>query len=144
PLKGFWERQDFIFIGNFLHEPNWQTVLHLKKSIWPKIKSQLSDAQLHIYGAYPTQKVWDLHQEKDGFLIHGKADNALEEISKARILLAPIPFGAGQKGKFIDAIQAGTPIATTSVGAEGMFSDLIPGIIEDDENAFVLKTIELR
>ncbi|MFA7687190.1 MAG: glycosyltransferase family 4 protein [Moheibacter sp.] len=143
PLKGFWERQDFIFIGNFLHEPNWQTVLHLKKSIWQKIKSQLSDAQLHIYGAYPTQKVWDLHQEKDGFLIHGKAENALEEISKARILLAPIPFGAGQKGKFIDAIQAGTPIATTSVGAEGMFSDLIPGIIEDNENKFVTKSIEL-
>ena len=142
-FKSFEKRKDFIFIGNFLHEPNWQTVLHLKKNIWPKIKSKLPDANLHIYGAYPSQKVWDLHNEKQGFLVHGKAEDALEVISKARILLAPIPFGAGQKGKFIDAMQAGTPIATTSVGAEGMFSDVIPGIIEDNENIFISKTIEL-
>ena len=142
-FKSFDERKDFIFIGNFLHEPNWQTVLHLKKNIWLKIKAQLPKANLHIYGAYPSQKVWDLHNEKQGFLVQGKAKDALEVISKARILLAPIPFGAGQKGKFIDAMQAGTPIATTSVGAEGMFSDVIPGIIEDNENIFISKTIEL-
>lgn len=141
--KSFEKRKDFIFIGNFLHEPNWQTVLHLKKNIWPKIKSKLPDANLQIYGAYPSQKVWDLHNEKQGFLVQGKAKDALEVISKARILLAPIPFGAGQKGKFIDAMQAGTPIATTSIGAEGMFSDVIPGIIEDNENIFISKTIEL-
>lgn len=141
--KSFEERKDFIFIGNFLHEPNWQTVLHLKKNIWPKIKSKLPDANLQIYGAYPSQKVWDLHNEKQGFLVQGKAENAIEVISKAKVLLAPIPFGAGQKGKFIDAMQAGTPIATTSIGAEGMFSDLIPGIVEDEENFFVSKSIEL-
>ena len=141
--KSFDERKDFIFIGNFLHEPNWQTVLHLKQKIWPKNKAKLPDANLLIYVAYPTQKVWDLHNEKQGFLVQGKAKDALEVISKARILLAPIPFGAGQKGKFIDAMQAGTPIATTSIGAEGMFSDVIPGIIEDNENIFISKTIEL-
>src|SRR5690606_26835626 len=139
----FEERKDFVFIGNFLHEPNWQTVLRLKKSVWPKIKSQLGNTQLHIYGAYPSQKVWDLHHEKKGFVVHGKADDALDVIADARVLLAPIPFGAGQKGKFIDAMQAGTPIATTSIGAEGMFEKSIPGIVEDNENEFILQTIEL-
>ena len=141
--KSFSERNDFVFIGNFLHEPNWLTVLHLKKNIWPKIKSQIPNAKLNIYGAYPSQKVWDLHNEKEGFLVHGKAENALKVISEARILLAPIPFGAGQKGKFIDAMQVGTPIATTSVGAEAMFEEVLPGIVEDDEKEFVAKTIEL-
>ncbi len=142
-IKPFNERKDFVFIGNFLHEPNWQTVLRLKKKIWPRIKAKLPEAKLNIYGAYPSQKVWDLNNEKEGILIHGKAENALEVISKAIILLAPIPFGAGQKGKFIDAMQAGTPIATTSIGAEGMFDKTIPGIVEEDENKFVFKTIEL-
>ncbi len=142
-IKLFHEREDFIFIGNFLHEPNWQTVLHLKKNIWPKIKSKLPEAKLNIYGAYPAQKVWDLDNEKEGFLVHGKAENALEVVGNSKILLAPIPFGAGQKGKFIDAMQTGTPIATNSVGAESMFDELIPGISEDDENEFVKKTIDL-
>jgi len=139
----FENRKDFAFIGNFLHEPNWQTVLHLKKNIWPKIREKLPDAKLNIYGAYPSQKVWDLHNEKDGFWVHGKADDALKVISKARVLLAPIVYGAGQKGKFIDAMQAGTPIATTSAGSEAMFDEIIPGIVEDDENQFVKRTTEL-
>lgn len=141
--KDFSERKDFVFIGNFLHEPNWQTVLELKKNIWPAIKAKLPKAKLNIYGAYPSHKVWDLHNEKEGFWIHGKAENAKNVVSEARILLAPIPFGAGQKGKFIDAMQAGTPIATNSIGGEGMFDHAIPGIVEDDEDLFVSKTIEL-
>src|SRR5690606_34379387 len=84
-----------------------------------------------------------LNNEKEGFLVHGKADNALKVISEARILLAPIPFGAGQKGKFIDAMQGGTPISTNSIGAESMFDELIPGIVENNENQFVKKTVEL-
>lgn len=141
--KDFSERKDFVFIGNFLHEPNWQTVLELKKNIWPAIKAKLPKAKLNIYGAYPSQKVWDLHNEKEGFWVHGKAENAKNVVSEARILLAPIPFGAGQKGKFIDAMQAGTPIATTTIGAEGMFSDLIPGVVEDNASQLVNKTFEL-
>ena len=141
--KSYEERKDFVFIGNFLHEPNWQTVLHLKKDSWPKIKKHLPTTKLNIYGAYPTQKVWDLHNEKEGFLVHGKAEDALEVLSQARILLAPLLFGAGQKGKFIEAMQVGTPIATTSIGAEAMFDEILPGIVENDENKFVEKTIEL-
>lgn len=142
-LKSFDERKDFVFIGNFLHEPNWQTVLHLKKVIWPKIKSNIPEARLNIYGAYATQKVHDLNNSKDGFIVHGKAENAQNVISEARILLAPILFGAGQKGKFIDALHTGTPIATNSMGAESMFEKLTPGIVEDNESEFVTKVIEL-
>jgi len=142
-IKKYSERKDFIFIGNFIHEPNWQTVLHLKKNTWPKIKSKLPEANLNIYGAYPSQKVWDLHNAKEGFLVHGKAEDALKVIGNAKILLAPIPFGAGQKGKFIDAMQSGTPIATNSIGAEAMFDNWTPGIMEDNGNEFIEKTIEL-
>jgi glycosyltransferase involved in cell wall biosynthesis len=139
----FEQRKDFVFIGNFIHEPNWQTVLYLKKVVWPKLRKEIPSAQLHIYGAYPTQKVWDLHHEKEGFWVHGKAENAIEIISQARILLAPLPFGAGQKGKFIDAMQAGTPIATNSIGAESMFEEKIPGIKSDDLKEFIEKTVDL-
>jgi hypothetical protein len=39
-LPKFEERQDFIFIGNFLHEPNWNAVQYLKETIWPLIKNK--------------------------------------------------------------------------------------------------------
>lgn len=123
-LPGFEERQHFISIGNFLHAPNWDKTLFLKEDIWPLIKKELPEAELHIYGAYTSQKVEQLHNPKQGFLIKGRAPNAIEAIKQARVLLGPLRFGAGLKGKFIDAMQAGTPSITTTIGAEGICGDL--------------------
>ncbi len=119
-LPTFEQRQHFVSIGNFRHEPNWQAVLWLKQQIWPLIRKQLPKAELHIYGAYPPPKATQLHQPKEGFLIKGWAEDAAEVVKSARVLLAPLPFGAGLKGKFIDAMAQGTPNVTTAVGAEGM------------------------
>ena len=116
----FQERQDFMFIGNFLHEPNWQTTLHLKQKIWPKIKQKLPEAKLHIYGAYASDKVYQLQNKKEGFVVHGRADTVDEVMQNHRILLAPIQFGAGLKGKMVDAMQNGLVSVTTPIGAEGI------------------------
>ncbi len=140
----FDERFDFISIGNFKHEPNWQSVLYLKKTIWPMIKKQLPQARVLIYGAYPTQKVSDLHNVKEGFIVEGRAENAHQVISKTKVLLAPLQFGAGLKGKLIDAMQTGTPSITTSIGAEGMRGELPwNGFVEDNPEQFANKAIEL-
>jgi len=114
----FAEREGFVFIGNFIHEPNYQTVLKLKKEIWPLLCKLVPTAKMHIYGAYPSQKVMQLHNEKERFLVHGRAEDALEVIGKARVMLAPITFGAGIKGKLVDAILAGTPSVSSAIGAE--------------------------
>ncbi len=68
---------------------------------------------MHIFGAYIPQQILELHNEKEGFLVHGRADSAKREIENTRVLLAPIRFGAGIKGKFTDAMQVGTPSVTT-------------------------------
>lgn len=140
----FEERADFVFIGNFLHEPNWNTVQFLKTEIWPSLRKQLPQAKLNIYGSYPSQKVLQLHNPKENFNIMGRAQNAKETIVKHRVLLAPIQFGAGVKGKFIDAMQVGTPSITTTIGAEAMKGNLEwNGFVEDDVELFVSKAVEL-
>lgn len=140
----FEDRADFVFIGNFLHEPNWNTVQVLKTKIWPSLRKKLPNASLNIYGAYPSQKVLQLNNKAEKFLIKGRALDAKETISKHRILLAPIQFGAGVKGKFIDAMQVGTPSVTTSVGAEAMKGDLDwNGIIEDDPDLLIEEAVKL-
>ncbi|MHC5308633.1 glycosyltransferase [Myroides sp. LJL116] len=138
------QRQDLVFIGNFIHEPNWQTVLYIKKHLWPLLRKQLPGVKMHIYGAYPSQKVWDLHNASQGFLVHGRAQDALGVIAKARIMLAPIVFGAGIKGKFIDAIRVGTPSISSEIGAESMGDQTIwPGFIANTPEDYVQKTLEL-
>ena len=123
-LPSFEVRKDFVFVGNFLHEPNWNAVQYLKETMWPLIKKQIPEAFLNVYGAYPSQKVMQLHNKKDGFLILGRAVDAQEEVKKARVVLAPLRFGAGIKGKLLEAMQCGTPSSTTSIGSESMHGDL--------------------
>ena len=140
----FAQRQDFITIGNFRHEPNWDAVLCLKHQVWPRLRAQLPQAQLHIYGAYPPPKATALHSPKQGFLVRGWADDAHEVMQNARVCLAPLRFGAGLKGKLIDAIQCGTPSVTTTIGAEGIdAAEKWPGFIADEREQFVTAAVNL-
>ncbi|MEG0189550.1 MAG: glycosyltransferase family 4 protein, partial [Algoriella sp.] len=106
--------------------------------------TKLPKAEIHIYGAYPTQKVIQLNNSKDRFFVKGRADDAQKTMSHYKVLLAPIQFGAGVKGKFVDAMQTGTPNVTTSVGAEAMQENLDwNGFVADDVDAFVDKAVLL-
>jgi len=141
--KSFEQREHFMTIGNFRHAPNWDVVLHLQK-IWPLIRKELPKAELHIYGSYPPPKATALNNPKTGFLIKGWADDAYEVMENSRLCLAPIRFGAGIKGKLLDAMITKTPSITTSVGSEGMYdTELWPGIISDDIEEFAQKAVEL-
>ncbi|MGO4906010.1 glycosyltransferase family 4 protein [Flavobacterium sp. W20_MBD1_R3] len=143
-LPIFEDRKDFIFIGNFLHEPNWNAVQYLKDTIWPMIKKRLPEAVLNVYGAYPSQKVMQLHNKKEGFLIKGRAIDAQEVVKQARVVLAPLRFGAGIKGKLLEAMQCGTPSVTTFIGSESMHGDLPwNGFSTDDVADFVYSAIHL-
>jgi glycosyltransferase involved in cell wall biosynthesis len=143
-LPTFEDRKNFIFIGNFLHEPNWNSVQYLKETIWPLIKNEFPEAILHVFGAYPSQKVLQLHNLKEGFYIMGRAADAQEVVKNARVVLAPLRFGAGLKGKLVEAMLCGTPSATTHIGAEGMVGDFAwNGVINDNPHEFAKSAIEL-
>ena len=143
-LPTFEARQHFVTIGNFLHAPNYDAVLYLKKSIWPLIRKQLPKAALHIYGAYESQKVTQLNNKKEGFLIKGFAEDVNEVMENAKVCLASLRFGAGLKGKLADAMENGTPCVMTTIAAEGLFGDLeANGFIEDQPEAFAENAVLL-
>ena len=143
-LPNFKEREHFITIDNFLHDPNVDGVKYLKEEIWPFIRKKLPKAEMHIYGAYETQKITQLNNKKEGFLIKGFVEDINEVMQYYKVCLVPLRYGAGLKGKIVDAILNGVPCVTTSIGAEGMYGDLKPnGFVEDDPITFAEKAIEL-
>lgn len=141
--KTFEQRQHFMTIGNFRHAPNWDAVLYLQQ-IWPLIRKQLPKAELHIYGSYPPPKATALNNPKTGFLIKGWADNAFEVMQSARVCLAPLRFGAGIKGKLLEAMIMQTPSVTTNIGSEGMHNELPwPGKIANTTEDFANAAVEM-
>ncbi|WP_372767618.1 glycosyltransferase family 4 protein [Pseudoalteromonas sp.] len=139
----FQDRQHFITIGNFRHAPNWDSVLYLQK-LWPNIRKQLPDAELHIYGSYPPPKATALSNSKHGFVVKGWCDDAYDVIKNAKVLLSPLRFGAGIKGKFLDAMACETPSITTDIGIEGMFSaEYWPGLVANSDESLIDSAITL-
>ncbi|WP_405564572.1 glycosyltransferase [Polaribacter sp. Asnod6-C07] len=135
--KSFEEREHFVFIGNFFHKPNIDAVLTLKNEIWSKIRKRLPEVEIHIYGAYINQQIKELHNSREGFIVKGYAENAQEIVKNARVVLAPLRFGAGIKGKLTEAMICGTPSVTTLIGVEGMTDELHwSGFVEDDFTVF--------
>src|SRR5690625_966604 len=105
--------------------------------IWPFIRKHVPDSRFHIIGSYPSQRVLQLHNEREGLMVHGRAGSAQEVVQKAKVLLAPLRFGAGLKGKLLDAMRWGTPTVTTEIGAEGMaWKGLWHGVIADGAEEF--------
>jgi glycosyltransferase involved in cell wall biosynthesis len=142
--KIFEEREYFVFIGNFFHKPNVDAVVTLKNEIWKYIRKKLPNAEIHIYGAYVNQQIKELNNAKDGFIIKGFTEDAKQVIGSAKVVLAPLRFGAGIKGKLTDAMLCGTPSVTTSIGAEGMSENQFwNGFVADDFSKFTEAAIEL-
>lgn len=139
----FEERKDFVAVGNGKHAPNVDSIITLKRTIWPLIRKALPDAELHIYGAYLPKQVLELHKPVEGFHVMGWAENLENALQNAKVSLAPLRFGAGIKGKLITAMQNGTPSITTAIGAEGMHGSLPwNGAICSDWDAFATAAVE--
>ena len=138
------QRTDFLFIGGGKHAPNVDAILHLKNNIWPLIRQQLPNAKLNVYGAYLPQQVLEMHNTKEGFWIQGRAEDVQIVMQQTRVCLVPLRFGAGIKGKLLEAMRNGTPSVTTSIGAEGMQGILDwNGFIENSPADFANAAVRL-
>jgi glycosyltransferase involved in cell wall biosynthesis len=140
----FAERNHFITVGSFLHAPNLDAVRYLKAEIWPELRKRNPKAEMHVYGSYPTQKAMQLHNLEERFLVKGWAKDAQEVVKKARVCLSPLRFGAGMKGKLLEAMICGTPSVTSKIGAEAMHADLPwNGFVEDTREDFIKAASQL-
>lgn len=142
PGLNFQERSDFVFVGNGKHAPNRDAIAYLKTDVWPRIHKRLPGAELHIYGAYLPNQILQMHAPDEGFKVRGWAPELHPVLGNARLLLAPLRFGAGIKGKILKASTFGLPVVGTSIAFEGiMETDM--AFIADSADRLAEKAIAL-
>jgi GT2 family glycosyltransferase len=108
-----------LFVGNFDHTPNIDAVEWLIDEILTKTLDEKSDPlRLKIVGKGLPDSIL---QKVDGIKIQydGWQESLDHYYAKARIVVVPIRFGAGKKGKLGEAVMNNCPIVTTSIGVEG-------------------------
>lgn len=136
-------RQDVMFIGGFGHRPNVDAVVWLAKEIMPRLNTSLPGLVVHILGSNPPKEVTDLQTENlriEGFV----TDERLEQYYReCRMAIVPLRYGAGIKGKVVEAMRYGMPVLTTSVGAEGMIGAEGILAVEDTPEDFAARFVSL-
>lgn len=118
PLDPAEDAADVVFLGGFQHIPNVDAVLWFHSEIWPLIADARPDARFVIVGSKPPQTILDLRSER--VIVTGRVDDLRPAFESAKAFVAPLRFGAGVKGKIYSALSLGTPVVTTTVGAEGI------------------------
>ena len=116
---GFSARADVMFLGNFPHVPNVDSVLFFVKSIWPELLRGLpSHAKLLVVGNKPPEEVLAL--ASDRVIVTGFVEELTPYFEASRVFVAPLRYGAGIKGKLVTALAHGVPSVATNIAAEGI------------------------
>lgn len=135
-------RSGMVFVANYQHPPNIDAVHWFVDSILPLVRAEVPDATVRLVGASMTPEIAALRAA--GIDIVGWVHDLTPIYRSARVVIAPLRFGAGVKGKVAEAIEFGVPLVGTSVAIEGM--DLIPGTtvaVGDDEQDFADAVVSL-
>jgi glycosyltransferase involved in cell wall biosynthesis len=139
----FEDRHDILFLGGFLHMPNIDAVKTFAESVWPLLVQRLPEhARFVIVGASPPEAIQALAGSR--ILVTGYVEDLQRYLDSARVLVAPLRYGAGIKGKVIQSLCYGTPSVITSIAAEGI--GLVSGretIIADDGQDFAEQVLRI-
>jgi len=124
---------DLLFVGNFEHPPNVDAVRWLVRDVLPRVGRPVA---LRVVGRNATPELRALARAGTVDVV-GAVDDTRPHLAAARVVVAPVRFGTGMRGKVLEALAMARPLVTTSLGAEGLAA--APGrelLVADDAPAF--------
>lgn len=139
----FGSRENILFVGGFNHQPNVDAVWWFINQVWPEVKRNDSAIKLLIVGSNPPEELQEVRDDRiilKGFV----SDEQLGRLyATSRVVIVPLRYGAGVKGKTVEALSHGVPIVTTSTGIEGLPGDCSFIKPVESEHAFASEVIRI-
>ncbi|HEY1991926.1 MAG TPA: glycosyltransferase, partial [Gammaproteobacteria bacterium] len=115
---GFDARRDLLFIGGYQHTPNVEAVLYFCREVLPLVRQRIPDIRFMVIGSRPPAEIEAL--ACDHVQVLGFQKDIAPYFNACRVMVAPLRFGAGVKGKLGTSFSFGLPVVATSIAAEGM------------------------
>jgi glycosyltransferase involved in cell wall biosynthesis len=132
-----------LYLGSMNYEPNIDAVDHFFRRIHPHLVSLVPDVEVQVvgHGPPPAIRAWE---RLPGVTVTGAVSDVRPYIEACTALIVPLRFGGGTRLKILEAIAAGRPVVSTSIGAEGL--GLGHGehlLLADEPTAFARETARL-
>lgn len=112
--------QDIIFVAGFNHPPNVDGLSWFIQEVIPLLAQQCPDFHLYVVGSNPTAAVLEMQSEQVTILGYLPDEELAALYRKVGCSVVPLRYGAGVKGKVLEAVRHGLPLVTTGIGAEGI------------------------
>ncbi len=118
------ESNTILFVGAMDRPVNIQAAQYFTTRVLPLIKRELPDVKLYIVGNKPPDEIKSLGESDQSVVVTGFVEDVKPYFLKATVFVAPLFIGGGIITKILDAMAAGLPVITSSIGNEGI--DALP------------------
>lgn len=136
-------RRDVLFVAGFQHRPNVDGARWLAERIMPLVWRQEPHVHLYLVGSNPSREIEALAGARVTVTGFVSDEELARRYGQARVAVAPLRYGAGVKGKVVEAMRFGLPIVTTSVGAQGLAEARHAIVIADEPEPFAEAVVDL-
>lgn len=144
PPPGVPRTIDLAFLGSMDWLPNIDGVTWFVRQILPLIRRLLPDCSVDIVGRKPGPEIRALAEGDPKLRITGTVPDVRPFLWAAKAAIVPLRIGGGTRLKIYEAIAAGVPVISTSVGAEGLpLRDGEHVVLTDSEQAFADACVRL-
>lgn len=131
-----------LFLGSMDYGPNVEAVLRFVRTILPRIRAVRRGVELAIVGGDPLPEVRAL--AGPGVTVTGRVERVQPYLAGASALIVPLEIGGGTRLKIVEALALGTPVVSTTIGAQGL--GLVHEqhlLLADGDEAFAAATLRI-
>jgi glycosyltransferase involved in cell wall biosynthesis len=107
---------DLLFVGHFGHPPNPDAARFLLRDVVPRLGRPV---RIRIVGRSIPPDLGALGPAGATTIV-GPVPDLRPELAGAAVVVAPVRFGTGMRGKVVEALAMARPVVTTTLGAEGL------------------------
>jgi len=132
-------RRDVLFMGRMDYHANIDAALYFVRNIWPLVRERRPELRLVIVGAQPPKQIVALREQ--GITVTGTVDDVRPFYHSALLSVVPLRVGGGTRLKVLEAMAAGTPVVSTTLGAEGLATTPGQDILIADAPQGIAETI---
>lgn len=131
-----------VFLGSMDYGPNVEAVVRFVRESLPLVRAARPEVLFEIVGGNPSPEVRAL--AGPGVSVTGRVDEVQPYLARASALVVPLAIGGGTRLKIVEALALGTPVLSTTIGAQGL--GLVHGthlLLADGAQAFAQAALEL-
>lgn len=135
--------ENIVFVGYYPNESNRDAVLWFVRAVWPRLKKKHPHLKFYVVGRNPTPAIRELGRRDERIIVTGAVDDIRPYLNISRVFICPIRMGSGFRAKLLEAMAAGVPVVSTSLGAEGICSWSGDAMFLADTPSQMLRNISL-